>query len=155
MLSRIFLWTYISINVFAVSMSLRPSKQKRWHHFRRLWLVKEKVTSKIFLLHFLKRLFRDISCNFLIMVLISILSLSLSSNKLHNSFNCYTNLLMPMSSLLISNEKVLSGNWLATNNNFWCRQRKKANFRCINWTKEIFFWQFDKCRFLNKRWTYL
>ena len=32
---------------------------------------------------------------------------------------------MPMSSLLISNKKVLSCNWLGTNNIFWCRQDLK------------------------------
>ena len=32
---------------------------------------------------------------------------------------------MPMSSLLISNQKVLSCNWLGTNNIFWCRQEWK------------------------------
>ena len=47
-----------------------------------------------------ERPFCDISCNFLIMVLISIVSLCLSSNKLGNNFNCDTNLMMPMSSLL-------------------------------------------------------
>ena len=65
-----------------------------------------------------KLLFRDISCNFLIMVLIKIVPLSLSSNKLGNNCNCDTNLLMPLLSLLISNKKVISSNWLANNNNF-------------------------------------
>ena len=37
--------------------------------------------------------------------LITIVSLSLSSNKLGNNFNCDSNLLMAMSSLLISNKK--------------------------------------------------
>ena len=55
---------------------------------------------------------------FLKMVLIPIVSLSLSSNELGNSFNCGTNLLMPKYLLLISNKKVPSCNWLATNNNF-------------------------------------
>ena len=32
---------------------------------------------------------------------------------------------MPMSSLFISNKKVLSCNWLGTNNIFWCRQDLK------------------------------
>ena len=41
----------------------------------------------------------------MIMVLITIVSLSLSSIKLGNSFNCDSNLLMTMSSLLISNKK--------------------------------------------------
>ena len=38
------------------------------------------------------------------------------------TFNCDFKLLMSMPSLLISNKKVLSCNWLATNNNFWCCQ---------------------------------
>ena len=44
-----------------------------------------------------KLLFRDISCNFSIMVPKTIFSLSLRSNKLGNNFNCDTNLLTPMS----------------------------------------------------------
>ena len=56
------------------------------------------------------------------MALITIMPLSLSSNKLGNNFNCDTNLLMPKASLLISNKKVLSCNWLVTNNNIWCHQ---------------------------------
>ena len=39
------------------------------------------------------------------MVLITIVSLSLSSVKLGNNFNCDSNLLMTMSSSLISNKK--------------------------------------------------
>ena len=101
-----------------------------------------------------KLLFRDISCNFLIMVLITIASLSLSSNKLGNNVN--NNLLMPLSLLLIWNRKVLSCNCLAANNNFWCCQEIKM---WISGTlfekKEIFFWHSDTCRFLNKSWTLL
>ena len=41
------------------------------------------------------------------------------------TFNCDFKLLMSMPSLLISNKKVLSCNWLATNNNFWCCQEIK------------------------------
>ena len=48
-----------------------------------------------------KLLFRYISCSFLIMVLITTVSLSLSSNKLGNNFNYDTSLLMPMLLLLI------------------------------------------------------
>ena len=89
------------------------------------------------------------------MVLVLIVSLSFSSNKVGNNFSCDTNLLMPMSSLLFSNKILLSCNWLATNNNFWCRQELKMwIFRCIIWRKEIFFWQSDTCRYLNKRWTH-
>ena len=66
-----------------------------------------------------KRLFRDISYIFLKkMVLISIVSLSLSSNELGHSFNCDPNLLILKSLLLISNKKIPSCNWLAINNNF-------------------------------------
>ena len=72
-----------------------------------------------------KLLFRDISCDFLIIVLITIVSSSLSLNKLGNNFNCDTNLLVPMPSLLISYKKVLSYHWFATDNNFWCRQELK------------------------------
>ena len=47
-----------------------------------------------------------------------------------NNFNCDINLLVPMSSLLILNRTVLSCNWLATKNNFWCRQgAKKCKFQ--------------------------
>ena len=52
------------------------------------------------------------------MVLTIILSLFSSSNKLGNKLNGDTNLLMTMPLLLISNKKVLSCNWLATDNNF-------------------------------------
>ena len=52
-------------------------------------------------------------------------SFSLSLNKLDNNFDCDTNLLMAMSSLLILNKKILSWNRLGTDNNFWCRQELK------------------------------
>ena len=32
---------------------------------------------------------------------------------------------------------------------------KNGSFRGVIWTKEIFFWQFDTCCFLNERWTLL
>ena len=51
---------------------------------------------------------------FSVMVLITILSFILCSNKLGNNFNSDTNLVMLTFSLLVSNEKVLSCNWLAT-----------------------------------------
>ena len=35
------------------------------------------------------------------------------------------NLQLPISSLLISNKKVLSCNWLTDNNNFWCCRKLK------------------------------
>ena len=46
------------------------------------------------------------------MVLVSIVLISLSSNKLGNNF-------------VITDAIVLAGNWLATSNNFWCRQELK------------------------------
>ena len=79
------------------------------------WLVKVKKTITIFHTSFNKKLlFRHISWNFLIMELIKIVSSSLSSNKLGNNFNCDTNLLMVMSSLLISNKQknYLAIGWL-------------------------------------------
>ena len=42
-----------------------------------------------------------------------------------NNFNYDIVFLMPMSSLLISNKKLQSDNWLAANNNFWCCQELK------------------------------
>ena len=59
-----------------------------------------------------KLLFHDTSLKFLIMVLVAIVSLSLYSNELDNDCYCYTNLLMLISSLLISNKNVLSYNRL-------------------------------------------
>ena len=56
------------------------------------------------------------------LMFLAIVSLSLSSIKLGNNFNCDTNLLMARPSLLISNKEVLSCICLATNNNFWCSQ---------------------------------
>ena len=79
------------------------------------WLVKVKKTLTIFPTSLIKKLlFRHISCNFLIMGLITIVSLSLSSNKLGSNFNCDTNLLMAMSSLLISKKQknYLAIGWL-------------------------------------------
>ena len=103
-----------------------------------------------------KLLFRHISGNFLIMLLITIVSLSLSSNKLGNNFNYDANLLMAMSSLLTSNIKK-SCNWLATNNNFWCRkelkmwisgalfEQKRFSFdnltHVVFWTKDELFYK--------------
>ena len=71
--------------------------------------MKLKVALQYFLL-----LFCDISCNFLIIVLITIVSLPLSSNaKLGSNFNCNSNLLMRMYSLLIPNKKYyLAIGWL-------------------------------------------
>ena len=84
-----------------------------------------------------KLLFCDISCKFLIMVLITTVPLSLSSNKLVNNFNCDTNLLMPISLLLI----------------FF----KKKYYLAIGWLLIITFdvIRSEKCefqvRYLNKR----
>ena len=63
------------------------------------------------------------------------------------TFNYGLNFLMPMSSLLISNKKVLSCNWLAINNNLMSSGDKNVSFRCIIWTKEFFFWQSGTCFF--------
>ena len=66
-----------------------------------------KSNLKIFPTSLIKKLvFCYVSCNFLIMVLITIVPLSLNSNKLDNNVNCDTNLLMPMSLLLISSKKL-------------------------------------------------
>ena len=69
------------------------------------------------------------------------ISVPFSSNKLDNIFNCDANLQMPMSSQLFSNKRVLSCNFLATNNNFWCRQKLKM------WISGALFeqkrWSFD------------
>ena len=92
-------------------MFLHPSEQKRCREFWHLWLVKVKVTLKYFLLHLLTSFYFE--------------PFSFSSNNLDNNFGCDTNLLMLMSSLLITNKKVLSCNWLGTNNNFWCFQELK------------------------------
>ena len=82
-------------------------------------------------------------------MLIPILSLYLSSNKLGNNFNCDTNLLTPKFLLLISNKKMLSCYWLATNDNFWCWQQLKKwisralfeqrRFSFVNFTNTIFW----------------
>ena len=69
--------------------------------------------------------------------------------QLGNNFNCDFTLLMPMSSLLISNKKkVLPCNWLPT-------IITNASFRCIICTKDIFFRQSDICplsSFIKIRW---
>ena len=57
---------------------------------------------------------------------------------------------MSMSSLLISNKKVLSCNWSATNNNLMSSGDKNVSFRYIIWTKEFLFWQSGTCFFLTK-----
>ena len=63
---------------------------------------------------------RGICYSFLIMVLISIISIVTDNN-----INCDINSLMPMSLLLISNKKLPWCNRLTTNNNFWCHQELK------------------------------
>ena len=91
------------------------------------------------------------------LILLAIVSLSLSSIKLGNNFNCDTNLLMARPSLLISNKEVLSCICLATNNNFWCSQeliiwilgalfeQKRFYFdnlvHAIFWTKVLLFYK--------------
>ena len=49
---------------------------------------------------------------------------------------------MPMSSQLFSNKRVLSWSFLATNNNFWCRQKLKM------WNSGALFEQ-KRCPFNN------
>ena len=120
-------------------------------------LVKVKVTWQCFLLHLLRSHYfvTYLATDFLIIVLITIVLSCLSLNKLANNFNCDANLLVPMPSLLISNKKVLSYHWFATDDNFWCRQELKM------WISNALFEQkrfsFDNLtrRFLNKRWTLL
>ena len=50
-----------------------------------------------------------------------------------------------MSSLLISNKKVLSCNWLAANNNFWSHLELKMWISGALVEQKIFFWQSDTC----------
>ena len=62
---------------------------------------------------------------------------------------------MPMSSLFISNKKVLSCNWLGTNNIFWCRQDLKMRisgvlfyqmrFSFDNLTHVVFWIKVENC----------
>ena len=103
-------------------MFLRASKQKRCHQFWHLSLVKVKVTLQCFLLQLLTSFY--FVHIFLTMVLITIESFSLSSNKLDNNFDCDSNLLMPMSSLIISNKKLVL-QLVGCYNNFWCHQEFK------------------------------
>ena len=122
------MWTCTNIRAcswfFPIIDLLTRSEQKKHRQFRHLWLVKVNITLQSFLLHLFNKLpIRDIF--FLLMVLLAIVSLSLSSNKLANNFNYDTNLLIAVISLLISNRKVLTCSCLATNNNFWCRQELK------------------------------
>ena len=121
-LSRILIWIYANIRAFSrlfphvISQSWPKEcfyaleSRKDAVTFRIWWLVKIKKSLTIFPTSLItKFLFRHVSGNFLIMLLITIVSWSLSSNKLGNNFNCDTNLLMTKSC-----------NWLATHNNFWC-----------------------------------
>ena len=66
-------------------------------------------------------------------------------HELGSNFNCDFNLLMPMSSLLISNKKkyCLAIDW---------RLLMSSGDKSVSfiWTKEIFFRQSDRCRFLTK-----
>ena len=121
-------------------MFLRASKQKIYRHFWHLLACESKRSLTI-----------------IPNGLITIVSLSSSSNKLGNNFNCDTNLLMRMPSLLISNKKVLSCKWLATNNNCWCRkelkmwisvalfEQKRFSFdnlaHVVFWTKDELFYK--------------
>ena len=131
MLSRILMWTFSNIRAYN---RLFPIVDLRYvfTHFKAekmpslsSFVVSEsKSNLTIFPISLFKNLlFCDISCNFLLMVLIKIVSFFPGSNKLANSFNCDPGLQMPMSSLFISNKKVLSCNWLSTNINFWSRHK--------------------------------
>ena len=82
-LSSIFLWTCTNIRTCSRLFSIvdlryvfKHFKAEKCRFFRYFWLAKEKVILQYFLL-----LFRDISCNFLVMVLITIVLSSLSANK--------------------------------------------------------------------------
>ena len=124
MLSIILMWTCTNIRAYSwlfphmISHSW-PEECCYVHQSRKdaatfgtWWLVKVKRTLQPFLLWsltnaiFKKLLFRHISGNFLIILLITISLLSLSSNKLGNNFYEGINLMMTMSSLLISNNKI-------------------------------------------------
>ena len=139
MLFRLFFWTCTNIRACSQLFPILNPKYV-FMHFKtkevpslQLRLLKVKVTLKSLLLHF-KRLFCDICCNLLI--------ISLSSKKLGNIFNCDINLLVPISSQLFSNKRVLSCNFLATNNNFWFCQKLKM------WISGALFEQ-KRCSFDN------
>ena len=118
MLSRIFLRTCTSIRtcsrlfpIVDLRYVFTPSKGEKMPPLLAFVACESKNNLKIFPFSLIKKLlFRYISCNFLIMVFIIIVSLSLSSNKLGNNLNCDTNLLMPTCLL---------------NNNFRCLQELK------------------------------
>ena len=74
------------------------------------WLVKVKKPLQSFL-----------------MVLITIVSLSSSSNKLGNNFNWILIYWWQCLGCYYQIKKVLSCNWFATNNNFWCRKELKMS----------------------------
>ena len=147
MLSRIFLWTCTNIKacsrlflIVDLRYVITGFKAEKMASLSAFVTCESKSNLTISLIR--KLLFRDIFCSFLIMVLITIVSLSLSSNKLGNIFNCDINLLMPISSRLFSNKRVLSCNFLATNNNFWCCQKLKM------WISGALFEQ-KRCSFDN------
>ena len=118
MLSRIFLRTGTSIRtcsrlfpIVYLRYVFTRFKGEKMPSLLAFVACESKNNLKIFPFSLIKKLlFRYISCNFLIMVFIIIVSLSLSSNKLGNNLNCDTNLLMPTCSL---------------NNNFRCLQEFK------------------------------
>ena len=136
--------TVVYFQELAWGMFLCALKRKRCPHFCNLWLLIVKVT------------LRDISCNFWIMVLISIVSsMSLNSNELDNNFNLHKNCLMPMSSLFISKKDYLAIGWLLIIT-FYVVRSRKCEFQVYYLKKnQIFLWQSDTCHFLNKRWTRL
>ena len=112
-LSRIFVWTCISacsqlfpiVDLRYVSTSFKAEKMPSLSEFV---AFESKSNLTIFSISLMKKcLFGDISCRFLIMLLVSIVSLSLGSNKFGNNSNCDTNLLTPMPLLLISKESTI------------------------------------------------
>ena len=144
-------------------MFLRASKQKRCRHFQHLVACESKKSLTIFPTSPIKKLlFRHISGVFLIMALITTVSLSLSSIKLGNNFNCDIYLLMTVSSLFISNKKStilqlqywLIIDWLPTNNRFWCRMELKMWISCALFEQNRFFLDNVTHAVLwKKRWT--
>ena len=102
---------YLTQSMFLCNSKLKKCMFLCNSKFTAFTACKSKSNVKIFAPSLIKkRLFCDICCKLLI--------ISLSSNKLGNIFNCDINLLMPISSQLFSNKRVLSCNFLATNNNF-------------------------------------
>ena len=104
-----------------------------------------------------KLLFRHISGNFLIMLLITIVSLSLSSNKLGDTNLTVIRIYWWQFFRCRYQIKKKTCNWLATYNNFWCRkelkmwisgalfEQKRFSFdnltHVVFWTKDELFYK--------------